>query len=124
MRKKIISFTMVWLVIMSGFVLAQDSTWEDISKGTHDVQVLLINPQDSRIIFAGVSGSILKSNDVGESWRRVLAIRSGLNNINVLVFDPSNLNIIYAATDNGLYRSKDSGERWERIFRGKNGIEN
>ncbi|MBU0548255.1 MAG: hypothetical protein KKH57_05835 [Candidatus Omnitrophica bacterium] len=124
MYKKIISFTMVWLIIMAGVLLAQDFTWEDISRGNHDAQVVLVNVYDSRIIFVGVTGSVLKSDDAGESWRRVLVIRGGLNNINALGFDSSSLNVIYAATDHGLYRSKDLGEHWERVFRGKNSIEN
>ena len=124
MRKKIMGIAMAWLISASGVVLAQDFTWEDIGRGNHDAQVVLVSPRDNRVILAGVAGSILKSNDAGESWRRVLVIRSELNNINVLVFDSSNLNVIYAATDNGLYRSKDLGERWERVFRGKNNREN
>ena len=124
MHKKIISFTMVWLIIMAGVLVAQDFTWQDISRGNLDARVLLVNPQESSIIFAGFSGSILKSVNAGQSWRRVLDIRSGLNNINALVFDSSNLNVIYAPTDNGLYRSKDLGQRWERVFRGKNSMEN
>jgi len=124
MRKKIISFAMVCLVIFPGILLAQDFTWEDISRGNHDGQAIMVSSRDSRIILAGVAGSILKSDNAGESWRRVLAIRGGLNNINVLVFDSSNKNVIYASTDNGLYRSKDIGEHWERVFRGKNSMEN
>ena len=109
MYKKIIAFAMAWLIIMPGVLLAQDFTWEDIGRGSHNAQAILVSSQDKRIILAGVSGSILKSNNAGESWRRVLAIRSGLNNINILKFDYSVQNVIYAATDNGLYRSKDLG---------------
>ena len=124
MQKKIVGFAMLWLIVLLGVVLAQDFTWEDIGRANHDAQVLLVNPQDSRIIFMGVPGSVFKSDNAGESWRRVLVISSGLNNINALVFGCSNLNVLYAATDNGLYRSKDFGERWERAFRGKNDTEN
>jgi len=124
MYKRIISFTMVWLTIAGGVLLGQDYSWEDISRGAHDLQALLVSLQDNRIIFVGASGSVLKSDDAGKSWRRVISVRSGLKNINVLVFDPGNSNNIYAATDNGLYGSKDLGERWERVFRGKSDKEN
>ncbi|MFA6129872.1 MAG: hypothetical protein WC731_02685 [Candidatus Omnitrophota bacterium] len=124
MRKKIISFVTAWLIILPGFLLAQDFTWEDISGGNLNVRVILVNPEDSGIIFAGSGGSVLKSEDAGKTWRRVLSIRGGLKNINALMFAPSNLNFIYAGTDNGLYLSKDLGERWERVFRGKNNKEN
>jgi photosystem II stability/assembly factor-like uncharacterized protein len=120
MHKKIIGIAIAWLIIMAGTLSAQDYTWDDISRGNYGTQVVLVNPRENRVIFAGIAGSVLKSNDAGEGWRRVLAVRSGLNNINALGFDRSNLSIIYAATDKGLYRSKDSGEHWENFFRGKN----
>ena len=123
MRKNILGIAMVWLVVMAGTLLAQDYSWEDISRGNYGAQVVLVDPRENGVIFAGVSGSVLKSNNTGKGWRRVLAIRSGLNNINALRFDSFNLSVVYAATDNGLYRSKDSGERWERLFRGKNSLE-
>jgi photosystem II stability/assembly factor-like uncharacterized protein len=123
MYKRIISFTVVWISIMVGIIWAQDLVWEDISRGNHDVQAILVTPWNGKIIFAGSSGSILKSDDAGKNWRVVLTIRSALRNINALAMNPSNYNVIYAATDNGLYRSNDLGGRWERVFRGKNNLE-
>jgi len=124
MDKKIISFTMVWFIAIAGVLSAQDINWEDISRGNYDARALLINPEDNRVIFAGVTGGLLKSEDSGKSWRRVLVIRGKPNNINEIVFAPPDLKVICAATDNGLYRSQDGGGRWERIFRGKNNMEN
>jgi len=126
MHRKIISFIVVMagLIIRENSLLAQDFNWEDIGRGNYEAQVLLVHPEDNKIIFSGVSGGLLKSVDAGESWRRVLAVRGSSKNINAMVFAPSNLNVIYAATDDGIYRSKNSGEHWERIFRGKNSLEN
>ncbi|MFH1281120.1 MAG: hypothetical protein ABIH91_00150, partial [Candidatus Omnitrophota bacterium] len=105
-------------------LLAQDFTWEDISPEGLDFQAFLVNAQDSKIIFTGQSGNILKSDNAGKSWRRVLAIRSRMRNVNALVVSENNANVVYAATDDGVYRSNNSHERWERIFRGKNNLEN
>lgn len=124
MHKRVIVVAVILLGLMVGVLEAGDLNWEDISGGNHNAQVVLINPQNSKIIFAGIFGNVLKSEDGGKSWRSVLAIRSGLRNINCLSQDRVNPNIIYAATDNGLYRSHDLGSRWERIFRGKNSFEN
>ncbi len=124
MKKRVIGFTVVWLVILAGVLLAQDLVWDDISGGNHNVQVILVNPQNNKIIFVGIPGNVLRSQDSGRSWRSVLAIRSGMRNINYLAMDALDSNTIYAATDNGLYRSNNSGSRWERIFRGKNNLEN
>jgi photosystem II stability/assembly factor-like uncharacterized protein len=123
MYKRIISFTVVWISILAGIIWAQDLVWEDLSRGNHDVQAILVTPWNSKIIFAGLSGSILKSDDAGQSWRVVLTIRSALRNINALVMNPAQCNVVYAATDNGLYRSNNLGGRWERVFRGKNNLE-
>ncbi len=124
MPKTVLSFAVVWLSIMVKLLLAQDFTWENISTENLDFQVLLVNPQDNKIIFAGQSGNILKSDNAGKSWRRILTLRSQMRNINALIMSQNNPNLVYAATDNGLYRSNNSGERWERIFRGKNNQEN
>ncbi len=124
MYKKVLSFTVFWFIVFVGVLSAQDFNWEDISRGNYDVQALLVNPDDNRVIFAGVAGGLLKSEDAGKSWRRVLSIRGKFNNINDLTFAPFDFKVICAATDNGLYRSQDGGARWERIFRGKNSLEN
>ncbi len=124
MHKIVISFTVIWMGLIVGFLRAQDLDWEDISRGNLNAQAILINQPDNKIIFVGIPGSVLKSEDAGKSWRRVLAIRSGMRNLNALSGDSINCNTVYAATDNGLYRTNNLGGRWERIFRGKNNLEN
>ncbi len=124
MRKIVIGFTVVWLGIMTGVIWAQDLDWDDLSRGNHNGQAILVNPNDAKIIFAGTPGNILKSEDAGNSWRAVLSIRGATRDINALAMNPSNYNVVYAATDNGLYRSNNLGGRWDRIFRGKNNLEN
>lgn len=124
MHIRVTGFTVVGLGIMIGVLWAQDLNWDDLSRGNHNAQVILVNPNDNKIIFTGVPGNILKSEDGGKSWRCVLSIRSGMRNINALAMHPSDSNVVYAATDNGLYRSNNLGGRWDRIFRGKNNLEN
>ncbi|MDD5476851.1 MAG: hypothetical protein PHG87_01365 [Candidatus Omnitrophica bacterium] len=124
MQRIVIGFTVVWLGIMTGVLRAQDLDWDDLSRGNHNAQAILVNPNDSKIIFTGIAGNILKSEDAGNSWRIVLSIRSTTRNINALAMNLSNYNVVYAATDNGLYRSNNLGGRWDRIFRGKNNLEN
>lgn len=123
MSRIVIGLVVVWMGLMVGVLRAQDLSWEDISCGNLNAQAIFVNQADNKIIFAGVPGNILKSEDAGKSWRSVLAIRGGTRNINVLSADSANRNTVYAATDNGLYRSDNLGSRWERIFRGKNSLE-
>jgi len=124
MQRIVIGFTVVWLGIMAGVLRAQDLNWNDLSRGNRNAQVILVNPNDSKIIFTGIAGNILRSGDAGQSWRAVLSIRSGMRNINALAMNPSDYSVVYAATDNGLYRSNNLGGRWDRVFRGKNSSEN
>ncbi|MDP2766326.1 MAG: hypothetical protein Q8O41_02595 [Candidatus Methanoperedens sp.] len=124
MLKIIFSFTMVWLSMMGRVLLAGDFSWEDIGKDNLNCQALSVDARDNKIIFAGKSGSILKTDNAGKSWRRVLAVKGRSAQINALVMPKDNGFVVYAATGNGLYRSSYSGERWERIFRGKTELEN
>jgi len=124
MKKIVLSFLVLWLGVTASMLLADDFSWEDIGRENFDCQVILVNVLDSKIIFAGKPGSILKTDNAGKSWRRVLAVKGTRSKINALAGDKSNHNVVYAATNNGLYRSSNLGERWERIFRGKMESEN
>jgi len=120
MLRKVLGTTVVWAGVMLNMLLAEEFTWNEISGEGFGFQVLLVDSRVNRVIFAGQSGNLLKSDDSGKIWRRVLSLRGNLSGINDLVADGKNPNLVYAATDKGLYRSYNSGERWERIFRGKN----
>lgn len=123
MYKRVLSFMVIWVGVVLGAVGAQELAWEDISRGSHEAQVILVNPKDNKIIFAGLPGNVLKSEDGGQSWRVVLSLRGGQRNINALAQGVVSDNVIYAATDNGLYRSNNLSSRWERIFKGKSNLE-
>ena len=123
MRSLVFSGVVIWLSIMGNVLFAQDFSWEDIGRENLNCQALLVNAQNSKIIFAGQGGNIIKTDNAGKSWRRVLAIKGRFTDINALVMGKNNFNVIYAATGNGLYQSSNLGERWERIFRGKTELE-
>jgi len=124
MKSIVFGAVVVWLSIMNNMLLAGDFSWEDIGRENLNLQALLVDAQESKVIFAGKSGSILKTDNAGKSWRRVFALKARGADINALVLEKNNCNVVYAATGNGLYRSSNLGERWERIFRGKAELEN
>ena len=124
MKKIVFSGAMLWLSLAGNVLLAGDFNWEDIGRENLNCQALLVDAQDSKIIFAGKPGNILKTVNAGKSWRRVLALKTRGADINALAMQKNNSNVVYAATGNGLYRSSNLGERWERIFRGKTELEN
>ena len=124
MKRIVFGGIVVWLSIMGNALLAGDLSWENIGRENFNCQALLVDAQESKIIFVGKPGNILKTNDAGKSWRRVLAVKARGADINALVMEKNNCNVVYAATGNGLYRSSNLGEHWERIFRGKAELEN
>ncbi len=124
MNRIVISGVVAWLSIMGNLLLAGDFSWEDIGRENLNCQVLLVNALDNKIILVGKPGNILKTDNAGKSWRRVLAVSGRGSGINALVFEKNNNKVVYAATDNGLYRSSNLGERWDKIFHGKAELEN
>jgi len=124
MKRIVFGGIVVWLSIMGQVLLASEFSWEDIARENRSCQVFLVNALDSKIVLAGEFGNILKTDNGGKSWRRMLTVKAGGAKINALVVEKNNANVIYAATGNGLYRSSNLGERWERVFRGKAELEN
>jgi len=115
----------VWFIFTSVVsVFAKDIIWEDIGRGNLALRTVLVNPDNPRVIYAGSSNTVLKSEDGGESWRSILLIRGQNRDVNFLLLDHKNKDFLYAVTGNGLFLSSDQGERWKRIFRGKNYFEN
>lgn len=95
-------------------------SWTPANNGmtTCDVSVLVINPQDPAILFAGTigydsRGGIIKSRNGGTSWKEA---NEGLPipaNVTSIVIDPTDSNIIFAGLyGEGLYKSIDGGETW------------
>jgi photosystem II stability/assembly factor-like uncharacterized protein len=77
-----------------------------------DATAVLVDPNDSSRVLAGIYGEgIAESDDRGET----LALTCGsIPNTNVLslVADPRSPSVMWAGTDAGIYRSVDSGKHW------------
>lgn len=104
-------------------LLSAEIEWKDISCGMTDVTSIVIHPENSKIIYIGAKGSVLKSEDKGVSWRSILIVKGQNRRVNYLFFDEKDRKGIYAATGSGLFYSPDSGRRWLKVFRGKDYLE-
>ncbi len=108
------------------------NTWRQLTKGLPTFEQglgrigIAVAPSDSNTVYATVDatqlGGIYRSDDAGESWRRVGADRrawargSDFAEIDV---DPRNKDIVYA-TAIAAYKSTDGGQTWT-AFKGAPG---
>jgi len=95
-------------------------TWEEIGRGNSGVKSVLVDPDNTRLIYFGSASTVAKSEDGGENWRNILVLRGSNSAVQRLLFDPQDKNTLYAATAAGLFRSNNQGRNWARIFHGRN----
>ena len=104
------------------------ATWQKVNQGlipaeildaslSLGVNTLVIDPQDSNIIYAGTTKGLFKSTDMADSWTR---IGSSLADqyISSLVIDPTHAQTLYAGGRAGVQRSLDGGQSWESMNAG------
>lgn len=84
-------------------------TWSPANKGLPGsaVSFLTADPQDSGVLYAGVSDQLYRSLDYGTVWQNCL---SG-EGIGVLAIDPQDSQILYAG-GRGVFKSIDRGQSW------------
>jgi photosystem II stability/assembly factor-like uncharacterized protein len=89
--------------------------WPSLETG---VNALLIDPNNSAVIYAGLETGFCKTADGGATWRC-----NGLQNVSVttLALDPGDPSTLYAGTGSGLFLSKDGGESWTAASNGPAG---
>jgi len=121
--KKILLIYAFLALLCRPVAVGAEVTWEEIGRGDNDVKSVLVGPENSRLIYIGSGRAVLKSEDNGENWRSMLALRGRSNAAHLLSFDPRDKGVIYAATASGLFRSDNEGRSWSRIFRGRNYLE-
>lgn len=75
---------------------------------------LAINPQNTRVVYAGdADGDLLRTDDGGASWRVLTRAEARINRLTI---DPRNTNVIYAATNGaGVLKTMDGGATWVAI---------
>ncbi|TRZ49069.1 hypothetical protein D4Q80_02690 [bacterium] len=126
MKKSIFVFAgMALLVVMAQVKsAAQELVWEEAGRGNSNIRTVLVNPDNPDQIYIGRKGSLLKSEDAGNTWRVILSLQGENKEVNFLLNASQDKNSLFAATAGGLYYSPDAGARWQRIFRGKSYLEN
>ena len=90
------------------------ATWIQVYNepgGENVVTSLAFDPGDAKIMYAGLStGTLLKSLDGGDTWRKLAVFKDGVKEIGVAV------STVYALTvKSGFHRSQDSGRTWTDV---------
>ncbi len=117
-------------------------TWSrmGLEKSEH-IGKILVDPRDGNVVYVAAQGplwavggerGLYKTNDGGNSWRRVLHIDDNTG-ITDIAFHPTDPDVIYAAAyerrrhvwglmaggpGSGIYKSADGGESWQRKSEG------
>jgi photosystem II stability/assembly factor-like uncharacterized protein len=94
-------------------------TWNQIYEGYWwELSDLLVDPENTSILYASTYHSLYKSIDAGNSWTELpLEMESG-NYARKLMFAPNDPNVLYVA-GRKVYQSTDRGESWTEL--GPNG---
>jgi len=99
------------------------TTWQNTSQGLLDpygepsVFSLVINPDNTKVIYAGTFNGVFKSIDGGSSWQEVgpkANSGGGLWVLNIQI-DSFDHKILYIGTNSGVFESTDEGLSWDSI---------
>jgi len=96
--------------------LAGVDIWSYLGLEGETVNVVVIDPTNSKIIYAGSESGVHKSTDGGATWDFL-----GLIGIKSIVIDPTSPNLVWAAMgagsySDGVWKSTDGGATWNVSF--------
>lgn len=82
--------------------------------GSNWINAIVMDPNDSSVLYAGTKNGGFKSIDGASSW---ITASQGLTSlyVNALAIDPSNPTTIYAGTKGGVFKSTNGGASWSAI---------
>src|SRR5262245_55019560 len=69
----------------------------------------------TRVYVGTVGQSVWRSDDGGESFRRVIGGLFSACAVRALAIHPQQPAVLYLGTDRGCYRSEDGGDNWEHL---------
>ena len=100
------------------------ATWTKSLDWSYDqrrgVQMIRINPLNTRAVWAATSEGVLVSYDAGATWQTALDVIMATD----VLLHPADTTIVFAAVGNlgstghGLYRSRDAGATWDKLDNG------
>ncbi|MDT7042461.1 hypothetical protein [Candidatus Nitronereus thalassa] len=97
-----------WVKINNGLVPG-DAKMASMALG---VNQLLIDPSDTKTVYAGTTKGLFKTSNKGMSWTKIV---TGLGDpyVSSLLVNPQNTLHLYMGTSEGIFESLDGGLNWE-----------
>ena len=96
----------------------QGNGWETLYRFSGQVDRIVINPGDSKNMFAAAGGGIFRSADAGVNWvnleDKLKAFNSGRTFRDMVVIKAAQPTI-FLATTYGLLKTTDGGDSWSKI---------
>ncbi len=94
------------------------TTWWNIKQGViddSDVFSIIVDPEQSNIVYASACSGIYKSENGGVLFKKVQGIPATARRTRVLRQDPVHRDTVYAGTTEGLYKTTDAGRTFQRM---------
>jgi photosystem II stability/assembly factor-like uncharacterized protein len=94
------------------------ATWRSIHDGLiddSDIFSIHVNPDRREMVFASACSGIYRSDNAGDSWRKLIGIPGTHRRTHILAQDPRASETIYAGTTLGLFKSADEGRTWRHL---------
>lgn len=93
-------------------------TWNRASNGIFpeaDIRAIVVDPADSKTLYAGTEKGVVKTTDGGDSWRHLPSDMDS-KEIWSLAIHPTTSGILYAGTcPSAFYKTTDAGETWTQL---------
>jgi photosystem II stability/assembly factor-like uncharacterized protein len=101
-------------VLLAPFaLLAGTNQWTNIGPDAGNVSALVMDPQNSRTLYASTDRALFKTSDGGASWGAVSSPKGLDGWRRSLAIDPQTSGTIYAAlSGDRVYKSTDGGASW------------
>lgn len=97
----------VWRSIDGG------TTWNPTGSIFGGTNKVLIDPQNSNILWCATTGGLYKTIDAGATWN--LSINGHFDDIE---FKPGNSQVVYGVTSDHFFRTNDGGTNWTQTTSG------
>jgi len=89
-------------------------TWRSEPAVAVEPLVITFAPSDSKIVYLGGDGGVLRSADGGATWRPTEGLPANIR-VNGIAISPASPDIVYIAAGTGLFVSRSGGASWQQL---------